>query len=265
MSEKWYYVHKGERQGPIEFDSLLELYQQSTLNSEDYVWTKGFENWMKIKDLKQFQVAIAETNNINEAPNIPSNSSIAMPSSQKLSLTELAPDHNCIFIRIGVDRGTAPVEYGPFSINILKKLFDENRVNGKTQVFTQGMGEWSFLAETDGFEEVFEQLPPQIEDSERRNYHRKPFIARMFIENNQKVFEGICRDISVGGMQVLVDHFPGKVEDQITINVHPENSDYHFAASGKIVRLLEGNLGFSFRFINLSDDAITAIDRYLNQ
>lgn len=258
MSEKWYYVQSGERKGPIEFESMLELYRKSTLNSEDYVWTKGFENWMKIKDLKQFQTAITE-------PEVPDHTSVALPTDRKLSLTELSPDDNCIFIRIGVDRGSAPVEYGPFSIDLLKKLFEENRINGKTQIFAQGMGEWSFLGETAGFEETFQQLPPQIEDSDRRNYYRKPFIARMFIENNQKLFEGICRDISVGGMQVLVDHFPGEVGDQITINVHPENSDYHFTASGEIVRLLEGNLGFSFRFINLSDDAITAINSYLNQ
>ena len=81
--------------------------------------------------------------------------------------------------------------------------------------------------------------------------------------NNKKVFEGICRDVSVGGMQVLIDQFPGKAGEKISINVHPENSDYHFVASGQIVRLLEGNNGFSFRFQQLSDEAKKAIEKYV--
>lgn len=262
MSEKWYYVQKGERKGPVEFNELLTLFQESSLSENDFVWTKGFENWTKIKELKQFQQA---------TPAIPIEEAIATQNQtfenhkKIVDLRELDPEDNCIFIRIGVDRGTAPIEYGPFSIEILKKLFQENRINGKSQAFSQGMPDWTFLAEMPGFEEVFNELPPKIDDSERRVDQRKPFIARMFIENNQQVFEGICRDISIGGMQVLVDHFPGKVDEKITINVHPENSDYHFVASGKIVRLLEGSLGFSFRFINLSDDAIKSINGYLSQ
>jgi hypothetical protein len=46
---------------------------------------------------------------------------------------------------------------------------------------------------------------------------RKPFIARIFFNNDKKFFEGICRDISVGGMQVLVDGFNGNMENVLWI------------------------------------------------
>ena len=86
----------------------------------------------------------------------------------------------------------------------------------------------------------------------------------MYIENKKEVFVGICRDISVGGMQVLVDHFPGRVGEKIAINVHPENTEYNFVADGKIVRSLDGGQGFSFRFMNLSSESQNAIQRYLD-
>lgn len=253
MSDKWFYVENGEKQGPIDFESVLDLYRNNSLSNEDYVWTKGFDNWTKIKDLPEFT-----------SPKNMSEFEIEEEKDDTIwNLTELKTDINIIFIKIGVDRGVSAQEYGPYSINLMLKLFDENRINGKTQVFIQGMPNWIFLSEMPGFEEVFHQMPPIIEESERRQNVRKPFIARMFIEKNDQVIEGICRDISIGGMQVLVDHFPCKVHDKISINVHPENSEYSFVASGEVVRLLEGNLGFSFRFINLGEDAITAVNNYL--
>lgn len=251
MSEKWYYVQNGERQGPVAFENVLGLYQSGTLNEEDYVWAKGFEDWKKIKDVPKFS---------SDAPSIPAPIEV-----QEVDLNNLDPNLRCLFIKTGKDRGGNEVEYGPFSVNILKKLFNENRINGKTYIFAKGMGQWKFLADLAGYENIFEQVPPAIEESERRSSTRSPFIARMFIESQQNIYEGICRDISIGGMQVLVDDFPGKVGDKISINVHPENTDHHFVASGQIVRLLEGHQGFSFRFMNLKDDAINAINNYLNQ
>ena len=74
----------------------------------------------------------------------------------------------------------------------------------------------------------------------------------------------LCRDISVGGLQVLVSSFPGNIGDDVTMNVHPDNSDYNFVASGKIVRLLEGGQGFSLRFLDLSPEAEQSIRTYIN-
>src|SRR5690606_24341276 len=146
-----------------------------------------------------------------------------------------------------------------------KKLFKENRINAKTFVFTAGMKEWKLLADLPGYQDIFEELPPVIKESERRVTVRKPFIARLFIQNNKNVFEGICRDISIGGMQILMDEFQGSAGDKITINVHPENTDYHFTASGVVVRVLEGNSGFSFRFSGLSDEAQRSIEKYVQE
>ena len=89
------------------------------------------------------------------------------------------------------------------------------------------MKDWKILADFPEYQEVFEELPPIIKESEKRVSLRKPFVARLLIQNNKNIFEGICRDISIGGMQVLIDNFQGNAGDRITINVHPENTDYH--------------------------------------
>lgn len=257
MAGSWYYVQAGERKGPVEESVISNLISESQLRAQDYVWKKGFDNWIKIEEASEFSGLLNNPGNLPEAdlPDVIDNGEV--------SLQELASNETCIFIKIGADRGADEVEYGPYPIELLKKLFDQKRINAKTFAFIKGMKNWQILADFSDFSEVFEDSPPPIKDEDRRANKRKPFIARMYIENKAEVFVGICRDISVGGMQVLVDHFPGKVGEKISINVHPENTDYNFVADGSIVRSLDGGQGFSFRFSNLSSDSQNAIHRYL--
>lgn len=268
MSDNWYYVLSGERQGPVEISVIEGLYQSGELNSEDYVWCKGFANWTKIKDVEEFNTEAPqalETPSEPDAPEISESQTQApIETGKKINFDDYDQEAKAFYIKIGADRGQEEVEYGPFSLTILKKLYDENRINAKTFLFTQGMSNWTIIADIDGFETVFNEVPPMIEESDKRAFNRKPFIARMFIQNNQQVFEGICRDVSIGGMQVLIDNFPAKVGDKISINVHPENTEHSFVASGNIVRLLEGGQGFSFRFVGLSSEAESAINSYIS-
>lgn len=260
MADNWYYVQKGNRHGPVTVDVIEKMISGQDLKPDDFVWKKGFENWKKIKEVSELQAAPAPS--IPAAPAVPPAPAAPVVPKQ-IHLKDLGGDDKVVYIRVGNDRGVAPVEYGPYSVNMLKRLFKENRINGKTEVFVKGSDAYRILADFPEYEEIFEEVPPIIKESDRRMTIRKPFIARLFIQNNKILYEGVCRDISVGGMQILVDDFKGNAGDKITINVHPENSEYHFTASGVVVRILEGNAGFSFRFQNLSDEAKRAIEKYL--
>ncbi len=270
MADSWYYVQKGNRHGPVALEVIQQMISNSDLTSTDYVWKKGFENWKKIKEVPELEdkpVSAPPAPEVFTAPAAPiaAEAPVAKMEFKEISLKDQSTDERNIFIRIGNDRGLTPSDYGPFSLQQLKQLFKEHRINGKTLLFIPGMKEWKVLADFPEYQEVFEELPPIIQDADRRTAIRKPFIARLFVQNNKKVFEGICRDISIGGMQVLTEDFKGQAGDRITINVHPENSDYHFTANGVVVRLLEGNSGFSFRFQGLSEEAQKSVERYLQE
>jgi dihydrofolate reductase len=260
MADNWYYVQKGNRHGPVAIEVIVEMVSNQELNSDDFVWKKGFENWKKVKEVQELE----PKKNISKADD-----SLPLPPKvdvgPSLSLKDLNEVERGIYVRIGSDRGGATNDYGPFSLKQLKQLFKENRINAKTYVFIMGSKEWKILADFPEYQTLFEELPPVIQEADRRQNIRKPLIARLFIQNNKNFYEGICRDVSIGGMQILVDDFKGNAGDRISINVHPENTDYHFAASGVVVRIRERNAGFSFRFQGLSDEAKRSIEKYVQE
>ena len=265
MADNWYYVQKGNRHGPVAQEVIEAMISKQDLKTEDFVWKKGFENWKKIKEVTELQTVSAPPAAAEYTPPPSAPAAVKAEPAKEINLRELGNEDRVLFVRIGNDRGESSTDYGPFSVLQLKKLFKENRINGKTFVFASGMKDWKILADFPEYQEVFEELPPVIKESEKRVSLRKPFVARLLIQNNKNIFEGICRDISIGGMQVLIDNFKGSAGDRITINVHPENSDYHFTASGLVVRILEGNSGFSFRFQGLSEEATRAIEKYVQE
>ncbi len=263
MSSSWYYVRGSDRIGPVEESELVALFREGTLNDDSYVWTKGFDNWQKARTVDQLQDILNDSGEATPE-NLPSSieEDLARPAMDDLSV--LAEDKVCITIKIGRDRGlNDEVEYGPYSLEQLRRAYKEKRINGKTFIYVPGMDNWQFLAETPLFDRITSDMPPVIDDSERRRHVRKPFVARLLFHDTQVVYEGVCRDISVGGLQVLVANFPCQAGDEIKLNVHPENDAQSFTATGKVVRVLEGGQGFSLRFHNLSDHAVAAIQAYI--
>lgn len=273
MSKEWYYVEGTERVGPVDQEQLDQLFTQGALSGDSYVWAKGFDNWEHIKNVSVLSYllsspsAVPPTQDIPSAPSsseVPSFSSIKPIHTDKINFQTVSHDKKIFTIKVGYDRGGSNTEYGPFSLVQLRKAFEENRINDKTYIFAAGMETWVLLGDFELYDKVSDSLPPQIDDSDRRISVRKPFIARLLFHDNKDVYEGICRDISIGGLQVLVSEFPCKVGERVSLNVHPDNSDYHFTASGVVVRKLEGDTGFSMRFKDLSTEAYQAINHYIN-
>tara|TARA_Y100001954_G_C15828877_1_gene613831 strand:+ start:7932 stop:8708 length:777 start_codon:yes stop_codon:yes gene_type:complete len=257
MSVDWYYVEGEKRVGPIKEEQLIIKIKEGDLGEDNFVWKKGFDNWKKLKDVSELSNIVDET---SEIPKI-----VKSSNKRDIDWDTIKENEKVFLIKIGIDRGGQDVEYGPYSLNILKKAASEGRINGKTLLFVSGMNSWEFISDLPIYDDIFDDQKEDLSGDDRRKNKRKPFVARMFYHNDSIVYEGVCRDISVGGLQVLVDGFPGKIGDEISLNVHPENTDHSFVAGGKIVRILDGDQGFSLRFIGLSDEAKDSIEAYLEK
>lgn len=273
MGVEWYYVEESsegrDSAGPVGEEKIQELIEGGQLNEESYLWAKGFDDWKKLKNIEQLK-SFLEQNQVEEEEDV---SFQEMPGPmvveelrpmEKQDLFDFGDDEKKITIKIGADRGGQEVEYGPFSKNIMKKLMEEKRINEKTFIFISGMSHWQYLGETPLYGQLTNQLPPVIEQTDQRAFGRRPFIAKILFHNNEQLFEGVCRDISIGGLQVLVSGFPGGVGDIISMNVHPDNGELNFTAKGKIVRNLDGGQGLALRFIGLDGEAQGLIQKYVD-
>ena len=248
MGSHWFYVESDKKVGPLDQEKMIFLIKEKKLTSESYVWTTGFKNWKKLFEVDILNSYLKESEDDNS-----------------FDWSRIGKGEKVFYVMVGKDRGdSVETLYGPYSLEILGRLYRENRINGHSFIWCSGMKNWRILADIEIFEQSFGERPPEVGEIERRAGQRRPFIARMLFHNDSSLYEGICRDISLGGMQVLVSGFPAQLGEHISFNVHPNNSDHHFVASGEIVRVLEGNQGFSFRFTEISDEAKSSIIKYIN-
>jgi len=156
---------------------------------------------------------------------------------------------------------------GPYSEIELKRLVQTGQVSESSFVWQESFSDWKAIREVGEFSiEVQKNSPLPSEPSDRRESPRKPLVAQIYLTNEKEIASGVCRDISVGGMQVLTDSLPGKTGDRIHLNVmQPQSSGLApFVAHGVIVRILEDKRGFSFRFTDINDEAKRSIERYIS-
>jgi hypothetical protein len=250
--DKWFYAEGTERKGPVSAEELADITQKGQLGPESYIWKKGLEGWVRLKTVPEFASFLI-------------NSSKTPALKKGVDWQNISHDKPLVTIKIGKDRGLAEEqEYGPYPIAMIIKLFKEKRINAKTMFFIPEMENWDYLANIPIYESLFGEKAPVLAEDDRRRAVRKPFVAKMFLTDSKEIFEGVCRDVSVGGMQVLVAGRPGKVGQTVSINVHPDNGQNSFAASGTIVRFLDGDSGLSLRFDTLNEEAHKAIESYLS-
>ncbi len=164
---------------------------------------------------------------------------------------------------------------GPYGTSEVLRLAQAGQLAADAYVWQEKFTEWKLLTDIPELKiagPVQSATPAPVavakvkdDRSDRRVAPRRPLVAQIFLTNQKEIITGICRDISVGGMQVLADGNPGDVGAKIQLNVTPpQNSGLKaFVAEGVIVRLLEDGRGFSFRFTNLKDDAKKAIESYI--
>ena len=51
LYQEWFYIDSNkEQQPPITFEKLKTMWNDGTLKSSSYVWTKGMDNWKQIKN-----------------------------------------------------------------------------------------------------------------------------------------------------------------------------------------------------------------------
>jgi hypothetical protein len=296
VDEKYFLAIKGKAVGPLTAQEVYERIQAGEAGLLHYFWTEGWSEWKRVCDEQEFAVLV---------PQKPSTASIEYIRQKLKSKKPPAPSAVVESEARNYYLYFNATQYGPFSRTELDHVVRTHKLAERpgmlAYLWTPGWANWKRMSELPEFAEFFERVPPPpaeratgpvvgslkkktkktgtiektigvkvkpsagIDQTDKRNAPRRPLVARLFLHNDQDVIIAVCRDISVGGMQVLTDRIPGPVGSKVKLNVSPGDAGKvkGFVAEGEIVRVLEDGRGFSFRFSKITDDARKAIAKYI--
>lgn len=287
--EKYFLAARGRAIGPLTAQDLYACIQKGEASLLHYVWEDGWADWKRIYDVREFTVLVPPKPSVASIDHIKE----TIKGKKKNTGTAAESDAKIYYTYF------RKTQYGPFSKKELLHAILTQKIDRTAYLWTPGWPNWRPLSEVPEFgpqlASVNPPRPPElqavktsktaradgpvpetmgvvlatqagVDASDRREAPRRPLVARLFLHNDKDVIVAICRDISVGGMQVLTDRVPGGPGTRIKLNVAPSDAAQKvtgFVAEGEIVRVLEDGRGFSFRFLRISREAQQAIEKYI--
>ena len=237
MGRKWFYVEGNEKIGPVDQVEIENLFGSGKILRDTFVWTEGLENWVLLEEEERLSHLFKKDQLVSSEP-------------ESIDWENISPQKKQFTILVPAEDHREEKTYGLFSLEQLIQFGNENRLNEKSLIFTYGMEGYECLGNLPIFKNIFsDREKPPIE---RRENPRRPIIARVLFHDNKEAFDGVVANISQGGLRIFMNYFPGKIGDHLSMNVHPEDRQYSFVTAGEVVHILDGQIGFSVKFIELS-------------
>jgi hypothetical protein len=294
-----WYIALGDRWiGPLSASDVYERVLSQKITWAYFVWKEGQKEWMRLCDVRTFagavpqqpskriQQEVIEKSKETVQPAVKQAKPAAARKTEAASASKASAKAAAQSSSAVGSSGSADekgwflyyneTQFGPFSKEEVARFLDVGKINPRVHAWRTGLATWTRIETIESFKSIVKNLKPVPEKSkavtqaeaekqkiEQRKTPRRPMIAKILLANQNDVSEAVCRDISVGGMQVLTDRVPGEVGQKVRLNVSSSAID-PFVAEGVIVRLLEDRKGFSFRFDRLTDQAKRSIERYID-
>ncbi len=231
-SRIWFLYYNDSQFGPFNEEEIRRFLKVGKIHGRVHAWKDGMAGWQRLEKLPGFEDEIAESVRARESraqaasPKLAQAGLSAKMASGAPSAAETAKPH----ANEAPARTAAPAHAAAPQVSQATAQADDRRVD-------------------------------------QRKSPRRPLLARIVFAStkSEEVTVGVCRDVSVGGMQVLTDRIPGQPGAHIRLNVSPagERNVRPFVAAGVIVRLLEDGRGFSFRFDSLPEESRRIIEDYI--
>ena len=76
LSRKWYYSRHNQRYGPVPWNRLKRFAGSSRLGPEDLIWSRGMENWQKVRHFPELIDCMPEEQRRSAEGGIPLDSSV---------------------------------------------------------------------------------------------------------------------------------------------------------------------------------------------
>ncbi len=266
---------------------LYEKLNRGFLTWVDFGWKKGLTGWQRLCDLEELK-SLMPSRPAQEIQRKVQKSVEAQASSPIVTSSPISAASAESKIWYLYSNSS---QYGPFAQTEILRAIEIGKINSRVHAWSHGMSGWERLERIPVFQAQGVVSSPaksprkqdskvassssrsgggsrSADPSEKREDPRRPMVAQILMSDEQTVIVGICRDISIGGLQVLTDRAPAPVGSKLKMNISPSGDGsgkgfQPFVAEGVVVRVLEDGRGFSFRFSKLSDAARRSVEDYI--
>jgi hypothetical protein len=290
-----WFVMIGERGvGPMTVAEVFEKIQLREITWVHFAWKEGESGWRRLCDIEVFAAGVparpapsVQKKMVEEIQKSPAarRGPPPAPRDEREPSGPRSEDEKIWFLYYN------DAQFGPFSGEEIRRFLRIGKIHGKVHAWKDPMENWLRIEKIGEFQEVLGEVtasraaPPapapggkavapapaaatSVSPPDQRATPRRPLVAKIYAATGDQVSVGMCRDISVGGMQVLTDRLPGGRGARVKLNVSPAGGEkgggiQPFVAEGVIVRILEDGRGFSFRFQSLPEPARKAIEAYI--
>ncbi len=236
----WFLHYNDTQYGPFSTEEIDRFLRIAKIHGKVLCWKEGLAGWKPLREVEVFADAVSVSDQV-WAQKLASKNAAATPATQK-------GENN------------------------------ENETSSRAKKATaEKASARAVEAATERSKEIQrKQVSPVSEETpwdgkvDRRKLPRRPLVAQIVMTDQKVVLSGLCRDISIGGMQVLLEGFTRSVGQVLKLNVSPSSDRGKgphlkpFVAEGEVVRILEDGRGFSFRFKKLSESAKKSIQTYVD-
>jgi len=259
----WYVALDAQKWiGPLSASEVVERIHDGEITWAHYGWRKEQSKWIRLCDIPAFSVAVPM------APSAPIKVQPKKAESRKTPPP--VPEQTQWFLYY------SDSQFGPFGEDEIHRFLRIGKIHGDVHIWSEGMKGWEKLKTISTFSESIEEstkvrlsLKSEGAPTERRKAPRAPLVARSLMAAGGKVISGVCRDVSVGGMQVLTTEKLMAIGTKLKLNIsNPDGAQgaiRAFVAEGVVVRQLEDGRGFSFRFEKISPEGKKAIEAYVGK
>jgi hypothetical protein len=315
-TDRWFVVVGERTLGPFDREGLLERLRNHEITTAHYLWKEGFEDWVRFSELEEFKEIFPpkppkQWISKLKAPTPPKELPRPREWFAFIKNTQEGPfdlDELKSMARMGtVDAQTYAWKIGMENWQLIGEIPElmkiiavpppvppspppaptkVQRAEPSPQVkdLPPNLKSQGVEAEKIQTQASPQSAPPQAStDSAQQAAPQKtrppriPIVARVLFHDNQLVGQGICRDLSIGGAQILLDTSQGEsgspdlpVGSVIKMNLHSDEvvgSDKKvvFTTDAVVVRHLSQERGFAVRFMNIEDEFANLIKSYVNQ
>ena len=269
LSKKKWFLHYSETQfGPFSIEEVQKFLRAGKIHGKVFCWCEGMSDWKRLEQIEDLSADVAEASRVRAEKKKSAHSPPSAPA---------VTDSNARVEGWIPNRPIDGRKRGELREEPVFVLEEKPKKSMRSKTLTRFeirpeevvKKEKSSLENKNSSDSVLPTVESETKliKKDLRSSARKSLVARVLVAGKDRLGVAMCRDVSIGGMQVLTDQLPGKVGDRIKLNVsplgQPSGGVEPFVAEGIIVRVLEDGRGFSFRFEKLAASAIRAIEAYL--